>query len=296
MVKEKLFNEFTRLGISSREELRERIQEIEVKEVNQQIIEGYYAEYRKIFRDNREILSSQPTIKVVAIGDLHIPYHNKVMVKNFAQFCKDEQPDQIILGGDIVDFYDLSSFDKNPDRLNNLQDEISECVDFIKNLRKACPDSKLVYIIGNHEDRLRRFLWKNPQLASLEALKLEELLQFKKYKVEFCESYFINGFEYTHGDLVRKHSSYSAKCEFENRGHSGMSHHVHRGGSYYKTTHDGTYGWFENFCGCDLNPEYIKGTPNWQNGFHLNYHDDNAFDIHPIYVNKGHFRANGKKY
>ena len=167
-IKEQLFNKFITLNISTRDELRSRIGEFELEGINNQIVEGYFSEYRKSLDNTREIPSTSQ--KVAVLGDLHIPYHNKLMVKNFIQFVKDEQPDQIILNGDVVDFYDLSSFDKNPERLNKLQEELDICVDLLKNLRKNCPKSKIIYILGNHENRLRRFLWKNPRLSSLNAL------------------------------------------------------------------------------------------------------------------------------
>lgn len=295
-IQSSLFEKFNSLGISSREELRDRIEEIQSEGTNQQIIEGYYAEYRKSFKDAGKV--SAPTIKVAVLNDTHIPYHNKVMVKNFIQFCEDEQPDQIILNGDMVDFYDLSSFDKNPEREGKLQEELDILKHFLSALRRKCPSSKIVYIEGNHEDRLRRYLWKNAKsLSSLRALKFEELLSLRQYRVDYIkDSYFINGFEFTHGEMVRTHSSYSAKAEYDKHQSSGISGHTHRMGVFCKTTYNGTFGWWENGCGCELNPEYIKGIPDWQNGFALIYFDDNAYDVHQIYVNKGHFRVNGIKY
>ena len=294
-LKDELFSQFTKLDILSREDLRERVDEIKIEGLNQQIIEGFYAEYRKGIRNSGQVCT--PTIKVIVVGDLHIPYHNKVMVTKLLELLRIEQPDQIILNGDMVDFYDLSRFDKNPEREGRLQEELDICVDLLKSLRKTCKDARIIYIEGNHEDRLKRYLWsKAKALSSLRALKFEELLKFDKYKIEFMKSHFINGFEFNHGKIVRKHSSYSAKCEYDDRGHSGISNHTHRGGSYYKTISDGTFGWFENFCGCELNPEYIEGTPNWQNGFSVIYFDDNAFDVHQVYVNRGRFRFNGTRY
>jgi len=295
-IKDKLYNEFASLAIESREKLRDRINEIKTEDVNKQIIEGYFAEYRKDIKNTGEVPTT--TIKVVSLNDLHVPYHNKVMVNKLIDFLKQEQPDQIILKGDMVDFYDLSSFDKNPLREGRLQEELDILQGILRKMRKACPDAKMIYIMGNHEDRLRRYLWKNAKaLHSLRALSFEELLQLKKLRIELVEtSYMLNGFEFSHGEVVRAYGSYSAKAEYDRRNASGCSGHTHRMGSYCKTTKNGTFGWWEDGCACDLNPEYIKGTPDWQNGFNVIYFDDNAFDVHQVYVNKGKFRFNGKKY
>lgn len=292
-IKKELFDTFSRLDISTRDELRRRINEIKVEGINQQIIEGYFSEYK----------SSSPKkvttpIKVVTVNDLHVPYHNKVMVQKIIEFLKVEQPDQIILKGDMVDFYDLSSFDKNPAREGKLQEELDILYRILSSMRRACPNSKIVYIMGNHEDRLRRYLWKNAKaLNSLRALSFEGLLQLNRLRIQLVEdSYILNGFEFSHGEVVRTHSSYSAKAEYDRRNSSGCSGHTHRMGSFCKTTKNGTFGWWEDGCACELTPEYIKGTPDWQNGFSVIYFDDNAFDVHQIYVNKDKFRFNGQKY
>jgi predicted phosphodiesterase len=289
-----LFEKFKQLSITTRSELRDRIDELLEEGLNQQIIEGYFSEYKKLDAEATE----EKQLKVITINDLHVPYHNKVMVQNYIKFISDEQPDQIILKGDMVDFYDLSSFDKNPEREGKLQEELDILKGILRQFRRACPSAKIVYIMGNHEDRLRRYLWKNAKaLNSLRALKFEELLSLKQLKIDVLEdSYFISGFEFSHGDVVRQYSSYSAKAEYDKRNNSGCSGHTHRMGSYCKTTTNGTFGWWEDGCACDLSTEYIKGTPNWQNGFSVVYFDGNAYDVHQVYVHKGHFRFNGVKY
>lgn len=293
-VKNELFKWFEELGFKTRDEVRIYLDVCPVSGLNQSIVEGYFSEYKKNKKEN----TPTKTIKVVSISDLHIPYQNQKMVDAFIKLCGDEQPDKIILNGDIVDFYELSSFDKNPQRIFDLQDELDTCKDFLFNLRHACPDSEIIYIIGNHEDRLRRYLWKNATaLSSLKALKFEELLGLSLLNVKLEEvSHTVNGFKYKHGDVVRSHGSYSAKAEFERELASGESGHTHRVGSYCKTTEAGAYGWFESGCACGLNPEYINGTPNWQNSFTVRYFDDNAYDTHQVFVNKGKFRFNGKVY
>lgn len=254
-IQTQLYEKFNSLGISSREELRDRIEELQIEGINQQIIEGYYAEYRKSIKDTGKI--STPTIKIAVLNDTHIPYHNKVMVKNFIQFCEDEQPDQIILNGDMVDFYDLSSFDKNPEREGKLQEELDILKHLLSMLRRKCPTSRIIYVEGNHEDRLRRYLWKKAKsLSSLRALKFEELLSLRQYKVEYIQdSYFVNGFEFTHGEMVRVHSSYSAKAEYEKHHSSGISGHCFDDKTEILTQR----GWIN---GLDLKGSDIVGTMN----------------------------------
>jgi len=293
--KEQLYTWFSQEEIKTRKELRDKWGIAPATEFSLKGAEGIFAQYKK---EKSGKIEPEKNLKVVTINDLHVPYHNEEMIRGFIKLLEEEQPDEIILKGDMVDFYDLSSFDKNPDRVNRLQEELDILYRILLVMRASCPNTKIVYIMGNHEDRLRRYLWKNAiALSSLRALKFEELLKLDELEIELVEhSYFIGDFEFTHGEVVRQHSSYSAKAEYDRRGGSGCMGHVHRMGCFCKTTSRGTFGWWEDGCACDLNPEYVAGTPNWQNGFSVIYFDDNAYDVHPVYVNKGKFRYNGTKY
>ena len=86
--------------------------------------------------------------------------------------------------------------------------------------------------------------------------------------VPYKEGVLINGnFLITHGDLIRAHSSYTAKGMSDKYGGSGIHGHTHRLGSYYRKNYFGIYGWWENGCLCDLNPDWITN-PNWQQGLY----------------------------
>lgn len=261
---EGLFKYFEENKIENRNDVRDNINLVltEFPEMNQQIVEGLFSKYKQ------SQLHSSDEIKIVTISDLHVPFHNMDFIKLFIEFLKGYQPDNIILNGDIVDFYDLSHFDKNPKRIGVLQKELDVVNGILRLIRLSCPKSQIVYIEGNHEDRLRKFLWKNPSISSLRDLKLERLLRFSEIgNIRLAEEYDIRGMKFTHGSLVRKHGSYSAKAEYEKYLQSGASGHTHRLGLYNKTTNGRTDEWVETGCGCLLRPEYIKGCPDWQNGF-----------------------------
>ena len=73
-----------------------------------------------------------------------------------------------------------------------------------------------------------------------------------------------------HGEVVRKHSAYTARAELEREFHaiSVMTGHTHRGGSHYVTTRAGLRQAHECFCLCRLDPPYLQN-PNWQQGIVL---------------------------
>ena len=45
-----------------------------------------------------------------------------------------------------------------------------------------------------------------------------------------------------------------------------MSGHTHRLGMHFKRNRGGNYVWVESGCLCNLDPEWIDGTADWQHG------------------------------
>lgn len=206
------------------------------------------------------------------INDIHVPYHNSSVVYAFLDWCKDIKPDVIHIAGDFIDFPQISKFDKDPDRILELQKDLDEGIILLWDIKKANPCAEIIFHEGNHEDRLNKYKWKNPELHKLRALTVQSLLELDR----FCSSYhrinnpyiWKNTFVIYHGNVVRKHGSYSAKAELESFGMSGISGHTHRGGCHYKTDRGGEKVWYENFCMCEKDKvDYMKGKPNWQHGF-----------------------------
>lgn len=249
-------------------------------------------EYVKEFRKQNKSKKKQ---RIIQINDLHIPFHDKRTLEVFYKFLSDVRVDQLVIAGDLLDFYELSTFDKDPKRKFTIQDEIDQCYEVLKELKNYCPE--IHFIKGNHEDRLRRFLWKNPSLASIKVLELPKLLNLDSLDVEYHDfEYIFRGFRFTHGQIVRQESGASAKAELLKYGSSMSSGHTHRLGMFIKTDARGTIGAYEAGCMCELTPEYIQGTPNWQQGFLVFDFDNDRFfcQIVPILDHK--FIYGSKKY
>ena len=237
--------------------------------------------------------------KGIVISDSHHPFHDPVTIKLVKRFIKDWEPNFIESLGDDIDFYAISTFDKDPERITKLDIEISKTRKYYKELRECAPDADIEVEGGNHEDRLRRYIWKHaPALKNLDSLKLPELLglndqgiSYRDYKVgrEYKQIYF------THGSVISKHSGWTAKAHYEKYGGNGICGHSHRGGNYLISKRGDTSGWWENFCLCDLNPEYVDN-PNWQQGFSLIYFLNDRFFIEQIPIVDHRFVVEGKYY
>ena len=106
--------------------------------------------------------------KIIVVSDIHFPYEDKSAVTAFIKEVGLKQPAVIVLNGDLLDFYKLSKFSKDPAG-KNPEEEIEMCKTFLKKLRKeAGKDCKIYYTIGNHEARLRKYKLDNaPMVAGL---------------------------------------------------------------------------------------------------------------------------------
>lgn len=229
----------------------------------------------------------------VFIPDLHVPYMDELAFSTAIAFIKEYKPHVIFVIGDVVDFYALSKYDKDPGRISGLQEELDEAWRVLARIRRAAPHARITYLYGNHEARLKKFLWrKAPELTSLRFLKLDELLHLKDLNIKPIESGVTNfhGMVVKHGNVVRNRSGYSATGELEKVGTSGISGHTHRLSQVFKTNYGGFYTWVESGCLCDLKPEYLEGqVADWQHGitYGLFAKHDTRFVLHPTPIIKG---------
>ena len=214
--------------------------------------------------------------KTLIIPDIHCPYEDKGAVHAVVAFSKEYKPDKIKILGDIVDFYALSKFDKEPDRITGLQKEIDVAQYYLDLIRKSNPKADITLFEGNHEIRLMKYLRKNPEISSLRSIRsADRLLEVSKFNIKYRTNEIHHGILVKHGNVVRKHSAYTAKGEFDNEGTSGISGHTHRLSAHYITNRNGQHAWYEMGHLCDENQaEYMEGkVPNWQKGFGLVEYD-----------------------
>ena len=242
------------------------------------------------------LVTSAPTRQDVEtsvfLSDVHIPSQDAEAVRVVLNFILWLKPTHVFLTGDIFDCYALSRFDKAPRRIIGLQSELDQLEDFLFHTRLAAgPDAEIHYMEGNHERRVQTYLTRHPELSELRGLKPENLFRLNDYGIQWHpqeEVYRHHGFIVTHGTVVRKHAGRSAQGEFEKYISSGISGHTHRAGSYTKTAMDSTYAWYELGCLCDLEPEYMVGTADWQHAIAVGHFikGDNRFAIEQVQIPK----------
>jgi predicted phosphodiesterase len=244
-------------------------------------------------------------------GDTHVPHHDQRALNVVFAIAKETQPDVIVCMGDLLDCYSLSRWDKNPERKESVQDEIDLARVILAHLRVIAPHSRIIYLEGNHEDRLRRTLWNLEGAASVlaqltnvkAALTWPALLGLDQLGIEFVpynqqsKHRFLPKFLVTHGTVVRSKSSQSAAGEHAKYGISGASGHTHRLGVYYERDQNGDHVWVECGCTCDTDPEYAVA-PNWQQGCVFASFDNTtgAAALEPVYIKDGTAQFRGTFY
>lgn len=97
--------------------------------------------------------------KTAVLADLHLLHYDPMALIPALRDMEKHEPDCILLLGDLLDFYEISEFRKDPS-FENLARVLEAGLDFWKRLRRRFPKSKLIWKYGNHEERWEHFMWK----------------------------------------------------------------------------------------------------------------------------------------
>jgi len=246
----------------------------------------------------REIEAKEKFERVVFIGDFHIPFHDYALFSLFLKFLKFFKPHKLFILGDLLDCYSISNFDKDPKRIASLQEEVDLGIGIIERIQQYVKD--ITFLEGNHEARLEKHLRRNPELFGLRCLKIESLLGLPEKHIPYY-SYLHPPIRYHklkihHSFIIRKHSGWTAKANFERYGGCGIIGHAHRSGSFVVRNMEGTFGWYENPCMCSLDAEYLDFT-NWTQGFSIAYFSKkDLFHLEQVPVIKHKFIFNGRLF
>lgn len=292
------YNYFRDNNITSREQLRKYLKEKPLKEIRQAIIETFFSDYKKHLKSKKPKDIKAKKYKVACINDLHIPYHDDRVIKLVFDCIVDNQPNQLVLNGDVLDCYHMSDFIKDPSNNKYMQHECDTFYSLFSYLRKYIPNTKIIYVLGNHEDRVERQINKNPQFFGIQNISIPELLRCKDLDIQvYKKKYVLKDFLFIHGNKSSSRSSYTAKAEFEDhKCRNGISAHTHRLGSYHQTYDQEVTSWYENGCLCTLNPDYIKDVVNWQHGFSFIDFYKNTNQVTQILIKDYKFTYNGVIY
>ena len=237
--------------------------------------------------------------RTLVVNDLHIPWHDPEAVQLTLDIAYDIKVDRIVINGDLLDFYNLNNYNpKHPDVVEYLADELDAGLEFLKNLRQRFPHQEIVFLFGNHEDRMdRKLLDKIPAFYNL--CRLEHQLQLDHLEIEW----YVYNYEYRleNTNLYIQHSppsysenlaSVSLKKKMDQSAIYGCSHRMDYA---CRTGKQGVYEvWANGWLGSTTLTKgharvfsYAKGHTNWQQCFSIvNVIDRKDFTVQQIGVKK----------
>lgn len=206
---------------------------------------------------------------VVFLSDAHYPYQEDALIDAALRLVKVVRPHRVVINGDTNDFFQLSRFNRGNHGLESLWDEIKQGNVYRARVRKAAPNAVIDENEGNHCSRIKSYVDTNaPALRTLPCLSSEEMFESQKHEINWHPGagfLLRKHFLVKHGTLIRGEAGATAKAEMLAAGVSGISGHTHRLATYRRAGY-AIRSWTEQGCMCRVDPDYVIGAPNWQQG------------------------------
>lgn len=234
---------------------------------------------------------------IVGIFDVHVPDHDRRLWASWLDWCRDEKPQEVIIGGDFLELESCSEHG-GVARPALLTEELAAGKEALADIRRANPNARLTYLEGNHETRLtRKVINKLPDLDG--AVTIPEALELKKLGVswhKYGDVIMRGKLGVTHGWWCNEHHAAKhlrkAKCSI-------AYGHTHRPQVFTDGGVDGDVnGAFGMPCMRSLNADWVNGAPTgWIQGFGVFYVQPNGlFTPYMVLAFDGAFVWGGKPY
>lgn len=213
------------------------------------------------------------TARVLVCPDAHHPFVDPLAWSTFLAAAREWRPDVLVIIGDFVDSYSISSHAKDPERKVNFRDEINAAnaaLDEIDSLRVP----RVVFCEGNHETRLARAIAERaPEFHGL--IDIRDLLRIHQRGYEWVpykQLIRIGKIAFTHD--VERCGVNAARQSLIDMGGNLVFGHTHRGAVVYAGTVEGdqhvcmNVGWLGSFDDIDYKHQ-ARARREWQHGFGL---------------------------
>lgn len=213
--------------------------------------------------------------KILFIPDVHSPYHDKKAWKLVMNVASDFKPEITVLMGDFWDCFAISTYSKDPTRALQLEEEIKEPKRMLDQL-DALGSTRKIFIEGNHEDRLRRYLQdKAPELfSSIDTKKIFGLEKRGWEHVPYKAHTKLGKLYLTHDvGSAGKYSTYRALEAFQHSvviGHSHRMCYIVEGNATGESMVAAQFGWLGDVNQIDY-LHLINAKKNWMLGFGIGY-------------------------
>jgi len=233
-------------------------------------------------------------LRALILSDIHIPFYDKQATLCALKYGEHLGADTILLNGDVADFFALSFWQNDP-RKRDFPEEIKAVKEFLGCVRGAFPKSKIIYKLGNHEERMIRYMQvKAPELLGLPEFEIESVLGLKDNGIQLVKDNrpikfgmlnIIHGHEYR---FAISNPVNPARGLFLRGKVHAVCGHFHQSSQHTERALDQqVLGTWSTGCLCDLHPEY-RPINNWNHGFMVVDTDkQGAFEVGNLRVVNG---------
>ena len=247
------------------------------------------------------------------------PTHDPLAIELFIQMLLHVKPSTVVLLGDNLDLPEFGKYRQHPAFQLTTQMTIDYAGELVVRIRAAVgEDCDIVWLAGNHEERLPNFIIDNAKAAfgikragstnEWPVLSVPFLLRLDEQNVTYLSGYPSNHYwltpnlRFIHGYTVKSKGS-TAHMYLNDEKVSVIYGHIHRNELAYQTRidYDGTATIMAASPGClaridgyvpsmkqgfDLDGRPVISPENWQQGLAVvDYHEDGRFDYKPIHIN-----------
>lgn len=106
-------------------------------------------------------------VTYLVVPDLHVPFHDEAFVQLTYKVIEQVRKSGgklagLVQLGDALDCWQISDYDKDPQRRERLSDDVGQYQNILDHWRMLMPRGAVIHQLeGNHEDRLRRYHVRN---------------------------------------------------------------------------------------------------------------------------------------
>lgn len=267
-------------------------------------------------QESKPISRRERWIKMFVASDAHVPYHDVGVLNLVYDFIRQLVPDIVVLAGDWADCFHISGFPSGRGRVDSFEEEMRIVRANLLFLRKIVPGARIIYIDGNHEHWLRKWIIRNASaLEDLtiggKAITIENVLRLGDLEIEhvtakeggrFTDTFWHVEHEGREWDLLIGHfarisrwSGEAVKHLIHDYGMSLIQGHTHSFGRHNRNMERGPVMGWENGCLRDLNPDWASGK-HWMHAFAVVWLEvpGNYFQVEDIPIINGQFRYGGE--
>ena len=226
--------------------------------------------------------------RVAVISDIHLPYHNEEVLERWYADAQEYEPSVILINGDLLDFYRLSRFEKDPNNRDTAF-EIDQAHTFFEWLVSGF-EADIIFKFGNHDERWEKYLWNHaPEFSKLKQFSLHEILELEEFGITpVYEKRIVmaGNMPILHGHEVQGSSSINpARSLASKMSNSAMQSHCHRSSEYLERNVLGDWvKCYSTGCMCELTPDFSR-INRWNNGYaFVDVHEDGTTEIQNVVI------------